>query len=190
MNYQKECEILKKYILLSLLLCSVTGFFGCAETAEKPEEPLETVIMYQTLPLPDLIVSIPDNYQKTSSKAYKEYYICEDASIIITEDTREKRYTSAYDYSVSALKEYQKLFPHLEYISSETLSTNENYIVQTTEFNYTLGEGEEATNLSCIAGYMTDGNSMYIITCKCHADTYEKHKNEFIQTMQSCAIAK
>jgi len=165
-------------------------FSGCANASDTPEMPAETVVMYQALPLPDLIVSIPENYQKTSSKAYKEYYICDDASIIITEDTREKYYPSAYDYAVSALKEYQTLFPDLEYLSNETFPTQCDYIMQTLEFNYTIGEGDQATDLTCLVGYLTDSRSMYIITCKSNAETYQSHRQEFIQTMQSASIAK
>ena len=146
--------------------------------------------MYQALPLPDLFIDIPEQYVKTSSKAYKEYYVCQDASIIITEDTREKYYKSSYDYSVSALKEYQNLFPDLEYVRSGTFPTKCTYTVQTTEFNYSIGEGEEAGHLSCIIGYITDGQSMYIITCKCNTENYESRRAEFIQTLQSIAIAR
>lgn len=188
--YQKECEVLKNYSLLLLLLCPVLLFSGCAGQNETPEEPLETVIMYQALPLPDLLVSIPENYQTTSSQAYKEYYICEDASIIITEDTRESYYPSAYDYSVNALKEYRNLVPSLEFVGNEAMETKSRYTIQTLEFDYTIGEGEEAARLSCLAGYLTDGKSMYIITCKCNSDTYQKHREEFVQTMQSAAIAR
>ncbi|MBE6875827.1 MAG: hypothetical protein E7496_03750 [Ruminococcus sp.] len=182
--------MMKKINLLALALCPVMMLSGCAQKEATDTEPAETVIVYQALPLPDLIVSIPENYQKTSSNAYKEYYICEDASIIITEDTREPSYSSSYDYSVRALNEYEKMTSSLEFVGSEKLESGCAYSVQTLEFNYELGEGEEAVRLTCLAGYLTDGATMYIITCKANTDTYQNHRDEFIQVMQSAVISR
>ena len=171
------------------MLCPVLMLSGCAGTVQE-SEPEEALIVYQTLPLPDLFVSIPENYETTSSNAYKEYYVCDDASIIITEDTREPSYSSAYDYSVRALNEYEKVISSLQFLSSEQLTSGCDYAVQTLEFNYDIGEGEEAAHLTCLAGYLTDGASMYIITCKSNADTYQNHKEEFIQVMHSASIVR
>lgn len=172
-----------------MLACCVM-LSGCAVQPEEEAEPAETYVVYQALPLPDLFVEIPENYQKTSSQAYKEYYISGDASIIITEDTRQAQYTSAYDYSITALNEYENVTASLNYLSSETLTTGCVYKMQTMEFEYTLTEEPDATKMSCLAGYMTDGASMYIITCKSSSATYPSHKNEFLQVMQSAVISK
>lgn len=170
-------------MLFSLLLSGCTA----AETDSQPEEP---IVMYQKLSLPDLFISIPENYQTTSSQAYKEYYICEDASIIITEDTAKSKYSSTYDYAVSALNEYEKVTSSLELLGNEVLSSSCDYNIQTMEFNYTLGEGEQAPALTCLVGYLTDGVSMYIITCKSNTETYSSHREEFRQVLQSAVIAR
>ncbi|MBR1554783.1 MAG: hypothetical protein IJ644_05235 [Oscillospiraceae bacterium] len=180
---------MKKLILPALALCPLLMLSGCAGTPQE-SEPAETAIVYQALPLPDLFVSIPENYETTSSNAYKEYYVCEDASIIITEDTREASYPSAYDYSVNALNEYQKVATSLQFLNSEVLKSGCPYSIQTLEFNYELGEGEEAARLTCLVGYLTDGVSMYIITCKSNTDTYQNHRDEFVQVMNSAVIAR
>ena len=172
------------------MLASCMLFSGCAVQPEEETAPEETYVVYQALPLPDLYVEIPENYQKTSSQAYKEYYISGDASIIITEDTREEHYDSAYDYSITALKEYEKVTSSLNYLNSEVLSTGCSAQMQTLEFEYTLTDEADATKMSCLTGYMTDGNSMYIITCKSSSATYPSHKNEFLQVMRSAVISK
>ena len=163
---------------------------GCAVQPEEESEPEETYVVYQALPIPDLLVEVPENYQKTSSEAYKEYYISGDASIIITEDTRQEHYESAYDYSVNALNQYESVTASLNYLSHDELSTGCIYKMQTLEFEYTLTDDADATKMSCLAGYMTDGTSMYIITCKCSSATYPSHKNEFLQVMHSAVISK
>lgn len=184
---KKECEVLKKLILVSVLFLLLLSGCTTAETDSQPEEP---IMMYQKLALPDLIISIPENYQTTSSKAYEEYYICEDASIIITEDTAQPYYSSAYDYAVSALNEYEKITSSLEFLGNETLDSGCDYKIQTMEFNYTLGEGEQRPALTCLVGYLTDSASMYIITCKSNTETYSSHREEFRQVLQSAVIAR
>ena len=179
---------MKKWNFLVWAIVPAMLFSGCHTEEETPLQ--ETIVSYRTLPLPDLIVSIPENYEKTSSKAYEEYYICDDASIIITEDTREKVYTSAKEYSINALTEYRSAVMNLEYVNSETLISGCAYQIQTLEFHYTLGEGEEAAKLTCMAGYMTDGKSMFIITCKSNTETYEQHREEFLSVMHSAEVVR
>ncbi len=169
------------------MLFSLLSGCAAAETESQPEEP---IMMYQKLALPDLIVSIPENYQTTSSQAYEEYYICEDASIIITEDTSQPEYPSTYDYAISALNEYEKVTSSLELLGNEELSSSCAYNIQAMEFNYTLGEGEQMPALTCLVGYLTDGNSMYIITCKSNTETYSSHREEFREVLQSASIVR
>ncbi len=174
-------------MLVLLLFASSTG---CNISNENTQVTEETIITYKALPLPDLFINIPENYQKTSSVFYEEYYICDDASIIITEDTREKQYISAYDYSVQALLEYKNMTSSLELQKNEEISTNQDFTMQTLEFNYTIGDGADSAKLTCLVGYLTDGFSMYIITCKANTDTYENHREEFLSVLRSAVISK
>ncbi|MDE7094076.1 MAG: hypothetical protein K2O52_04100, partial [Oscillospiraceae bacterium] len=107
---------------------------------------------------------------------------------IITEDTREKQYISAYDYSVQALLEYQNMTSSLELLSSDAISSSQDVTIQTLEFNYTIGDGDDSAKLTCFVGYLTEGSSMYIITCKANTDTYQNHREEFLSVMRSAVI--
>ena len=79
-------------ILLTVFACCCVG---CDSIPSK--EPTESVVdVYQALPLPDLHVSIPERFKTTSSEFYKEYYICEDASIIITDSGLPKSMLAEY----------------------------------------------------------------------------------------------
>ena len=181
--------VLKLFVSLSLCLALTILCTGCSTQDTASEQPLETVITFKALPLPDLFVDIPEDYQVTSSNAYKEYYVCDDASIIITEDKRKANYPSAYEYSIMALNEYEKIASTLTYLNSESIPAS-GYDVRTLEFDYTIGEGDEAAKLTCLAGYLTDGLSMYIITCKSNTETYQSHRQEFVSVMQSAVIAR
>ncbi|MDE5755114.1 MAG: hypothetical protein K2H89_11345 [Oscillospiraceae bacterium] len=179
-------------IVLILLLAFCLSGCNSAwdQNADSGDLPMETFVTYKALPLPDLFVDIPENYAIKSSQFYQEYYVCEDASIIITEDTRDSQYVSNYDYAVSALKEYQNMASSLELISSEAMTTQNATNVQTLEFDYTIGDGDESAKLTCFVGYLTDGHAMYIITCKSNTDTYESHRSEFLSVICSAAISK
>ena len=173
-------------LYLNLILVVLLIFMTGCNVLEANEE----ITSYKALPLPDLFVDVPEDFQKTSSEFYEEYYICDDASIIITEDTREKQYISAYDYSIQALVEYRNMTSSLEILSNEAISTNQNFTVQTLEFDYTIGDENDSAKLTCFVGYLTDGSSMYIITCKANTETYQNYRDEFLSVLQSAVIKK
>ncbi|MBD5143253.1 MAG: hypothetical protein HDT22_06545 [Ruminococcus sp.] len=176
-------KIFLNFMLVLLLFVNITGC-NVADSQETENK----INSYKALPLQNLFVDIPENYQKTSSEFYQEYYICDDASIIITEDTREKQYISAYDYSVQALLEYRNMTSSLELLSSDAIPSNQDFTIQTLEFNYTIGDDDDSAKLTCFVGYLTEGSSMYIITCKANTDTYQNHKEEFLSVMHSAVI--
>lgn len=182
--------------MILLILLFAFCLSGCSSAWDQNadsgnlSESIETFVTYKTMPLSDLFVDIPENYAVKSSRFYPEYYTCEDASIIITEDTRESQYVSNYDYAVTALKEYQNMASSLELIRNETMTTQDSTNIQTLEFDYTIGEGDECAELTCFVGYLTDGHSMYIITCKSNTETYESHRSEFQSVVCSAVISK
>jgi hypothetical protein len=173
----------------ALLAVCVLFLTGCNTmvTDSNSSEQEETVNVYQALPLPDLLLDIPDSYETTSSQYYEEYYISGDASIIVTEDTADAPYSSSYDYAISALVEYRNTTSSLELLDNGVVYAG-GIAVQTLEFTYTIGEGEDCITKTCMVGYLTNTNTMYIITCKSDVDTYEEHHAEFTSVMQSVAL--
>ena len=174
---------------ISAVLCMVMLLLaGCSSKSGKnTDETLETVVVYQALPLPDIFVDIPESFEETSSQFYEKYYICEDASIIVTED-KNGPFPSAYDYSLSALEQYRSVANTLEVLSQDAL-TAKNCGIQMIEFNYTLGENND-TQMSTMVGFVTDGDSMYIITCKSNTSTYAEYQNAFRTVMESVMLAE
>lgn len=144
----------------------------------------ETMIVYKSLPLPNLFVDIPERFEETSSQYYDKYYIHNNASIIITEDT-EASGMSAKDYSTRALTEYQNMTNSLENVSTDSLNAGELY-VQYLEFTYTVNAGDSP--LSVMVGYATDSQSMFIVTCKCGAEEYQDYRSDFLTVLKSIRI--
>ncbi len=178
-----QMKRLKAFLLTGMLLLT-----GCTPAQEESTES-EPITVYKALPLPDLYMEIPERFATTSSELYEEYYICEDASIICTEDTEDAPYGSVYDYAISALTEYQKITTTLELMGNELLYAD-NLAVQTLEFRYSIGEGEDALKMTCMVGYVTDTESMYIITCKSKQDTYDEYRADFESVLTSLSFVK
>lgn len=175
--------------LTALLLAGMLCFTGCS-TLEQADSVAETEPpMFRALPLPDLYVEIPERFSTTSSTFYEEYYICEDASIIVTQDTENPPYASVEDYSVKALNEYKSVTQELEFLSSEMIYAG-TAAVQTLEFNYTLSNDTGTVEKTCLVGYMTDTESMYIITCKSDKATYQEYREDFLRVIQSARYVK
>lgn len=173
--------------IFALLTAGMLLLTGCNASGSKNEEPLQTMIVYQALPLPEIYMEIPERFETTSSEFYEKYYICEDASIIVTED-KNGPFSSAYDYSITALVQYKEVTHSLDVISEDVFSAK-NCDVQLLEFNYTLGE-DDAVKKTTMIGFISDGDSMYLITCKSDTDTYESYRNDFMSVMKSVMLTK
>lgn len=177
-----------KRLTALLMVCAVCfAECGTQEAQNSVEETQESI--FKALPLPKLYLEIPERFSTTSSEFYEEYYICDDASIIVTEDTKDAPYKSVYDYSVSALVEYQNITTEFELLHEELIEAGP-IGVQVMEFNYGIGEGDSIIRKTCMVGYLTDSDSMYIITCKSDTDTYEGFRDDFISVLSSAAFVQ
>ena len=172
-----------KRMLIGLLACTLC-LCGCGSNGAESDSIVETEVVYQALPLPDLLIDIPNRFSKTSSEFYEEYYICEDASIIVTQDTEDAPYSSVEDYSIKALVEYQSITTDLTVKNDEIIHARD-IGVQILEFDYTIGEGDQSLTKSCMVGYLTDSQSMFIVTCKSNPETYDNYREDFLAALQS-----
>lgn len=175
--------------LIALLTVCTLCFTGCSAQDTQESTAETTVPVYKALPLPELYVEVPEHFETTSSDFYEEYYICEDASIIITQDRAGAPYSSIYDYATSALAEYQKVTSELELMNMEIVQSDK-VAVQVMEFSYTIGDEEASISKTCMVGYLTDTDSMYIITCKSDHGTYETFRDDFLTVITSAAFVK
>ncbi len=175
----------KLALLLAMCLCCV----GCSK--KEPDEDSSSVqAVYKALPLPDLYLEIPENFQTTSSQFYEEYYVDKDASVIVTEDTEGAPYSSVEDYANNALLKYQEITTELTVLNNEILYAGTT-AVHTLEFTYSV-PAEDGSQISktCLVGYLTDTQSMYIITCKSDVDTYSDFRDDFVSIVTSASFVE
>jgi hypothetical protein len=174
-----------RYIALFLGMAMLLT--GCQSQTSSEEQITETVNVFQALPLPDLYIEIPEDYQKTSSQFYQEYYVKDSASIIVTEDASQKDYPSNRDFAINALSQYKQTTKSLNYIGEDWIQSG-NYKVYVLEFSYIVAD--DVPEMTSYIGYVTDGDSMYIITCSAHSEDYPNHKDEFKQVLGSVRITR
>ncbi len=149
------------------------------------EESEPEIAVYNQLPLPALFADIPQTFTETSSEQIDKFYVCDDASIIFMEDPNPCN--DLYAYAISALVEYQKLATSEETIDDAVIQGN-SHTVQTLEFIYSLGEEGDGPTLHAIVGFISDGASVFTVTCKSEVDTFESHREEFLTTLRSVRI--
>lgn len=182
----KGCLVMKRLAILMAVFAFC--FAGCEWKAE--ESQVDSIIdVYTALPLPELHLTIPEHFETTSSEFYEEYYICDDASIIITQDMANAPYSSVHDYAISALVEYEKVTEELEMHNDEIVYAGAA-AVQVMEFTYTIGKDDKTITKTSMVGYLTDRDSMYIITCKSDVDTYEDYRDDFMSVITSARFLK
>ena len=167
-------------IALSLLL---TGC-GLKIPGLTSEDDTPAVPMRHELPLPALFADVPESFERTSSEDIDKYYVCGDASIVFMEDSTPCK--DLYEYAINALVEYQKVARSIDN-TKDNVITGDNLLVQTLEFDCVLIE-DDGPNLHVLVGYVTDTASVFTVTCKSAPDTFESHREEFVETLRSLRI--
>ncbi len=171
-----------KYLAFPLAIALL--LYGCGEVVE--DSSAESVIeVYLALPLPDLSIKVPENFTATSSEYYEEYYICDDASIIITSTSDDAPYSSAASYAETAIAAYKELATSFTLVAEETYVSG-HYTVKSLEFTYQIGEDSEL--MHCVTGYLTDSATMYIITCKSLDRTFADYYDSFVEVLETATV--
>lgn len=134
-------------------------------------------------------ISIPSDYETTSSEYIEKYFVKDNsATIIITKDTNSNGYTSAIDYYTNAMQQYNDTFDSVEEISNSVTTINNRYNTCIAEFKYQIFSSDNIIDITCYTEYILTGDIIYIITCSAPTDTYSNYKEEFIQSANSVLI--
>lgn len=134
-------------------------------------------------------MSVPQEYEETSSEYIDKYFIKDNtASIIVTIDNNAFQYDTARDYYSNAITQYKDTFDNVQEISSESSTVSKLYNAQIVEFSYQIYSESNVIDMTCYVEYILLGNSAYIVTCSAPTDKYSIYKNDFIQCIQSVAI--
>lgn len=136
-------------------------------------------------------ISVPEDYEETSSDYIEKYFIKDNsASIIVTHEDNTYGYTNITQYYDNATLQYASTFDNFNEISKENITIKNLYGAIIAEFSYQIKSNDKLIDMTCYTEYILLGNTIYIITCSASTETYSNYKNDFIQTVNSVVITQ
>lgn len=185
-----------------ILICFAVacGIFVGILLAKKPsadmtQEPAETTateasevhIIAESIP-DNFTIKIPNGFQATSSEYYDTYYICDDASIIITGEEVAVSGTSLTDYSDQMKRIYQQTTENFTLITDELLSLEAGHCRQL-EFTYDIIGENSTRTMHCFVAFFLKNDHAYVITCKSNDTSFITYQGSFKNAVKSVRIS-
>ena len=174
---------MRKLFAVFVSLTLISGLAACTDknsssSAADSSKPYEAV---EVLPFPDIKLSLPADYETTSSGYIDEFYKKGNASVIVTSKSNSQSMDSAvYD----ALLQYDNIADSLKEVSNESAEINgcEARIV---EIRYSISGENDTLNMSCCFGFIIKNSTLYIITCSVPTSEYSQYSDEFKDIIKS-----
>lgn len=177
------------FAVLSALCMTAFCFAGCFEKKEDSALSDDSSVIEIMIPLemPDINISIPEDYEETSTDSNDTVYVKDDASIIVNSDIFTDSYGTVSEYAAFALETYKTYSDSVEIIAQEqkTVAATDGELL---EFIYSLNTENGVFSKYCMVAYFSDGEKMYLVTCKADTDTYESYREEFISVINSVSF--
>ena len=100
-------KVFTAFIACCVAVCSLSGCNGKKEDSNSQDNSSITEVMIP-LEMPDIQISIPEDYQETSTDRNEKVYIKNDASIIVNSDSFTENYKTLDDYISFAEKTFKQ----------------------------------------------------------------------------------
>ncbi len=181
--------------LLTLMLCAAFCF-GCTGCISNPdlsstnqaESSLDDGIVLIPTALPEYFdITIPAGFTATSSAAYEEYYIYNDASIIITDDPIAISGERLDNYAEKVKEIYEQTADNYLLLNEakETINGTEAVLL---EFTYALIGEDKKQDLQAMVCIMLHHDVAYVITCKSKAENFMQYRAGFRNAINTIEI--
>lgn len=174
--------------ILTLLAASgllLACLSGCGNRKGESSGTDESSMIEVIIPLemPDIDISIPKDYAETSTENNSTVYIKNDASIIVNSDVFTDNYKTLDEYVEYADETYRSVADELQILSRE--ERNDGKLL---EFIYSFNSENGVFSKYCMTAYFTDGEQLYLVTCKADVGTYESYREEFLSVIDSVKL--
>ncbi len=176
--------------LLSMLLCCLV-LTGCSGKSENSDSDLSSigqdmVIIPSSLP-ENFTISIPGDFTTTSSASFDEYYVKDDASIIITDDPIAISGEKVESYMKKVKESYERTADQYVVFSEEypTIHDTDACIL---EFGYAIVGADARQEMRCMTAVLIHHDVAYVITCKSRAETFGLYRQAFRACIESIRI--
>ncbi len=172
-------KVFTAFIACCVAVCSLSGCNGKKEDSNSQDNSSITEVMIP-LEMPDIQISIPEDYQETSTDRNEKVYIKNDASIIVNSDSFTENYKTLDEYISFAEKTFKQYSDDFELLDRQ--ERNNGKII---EYIYCLYTENGTFSKYCMTSFFTDGKQIYLITCKADSDKYQNYRDEFLGVTDS-----
>lgn len=182
---------MRKFYLFTLAVTvAITVLCGCSDkksssSSNEAESSISEIMI--PLQMPDINVSVPETYEKTSTESNSTVYIKDNASIIVNEDSYTDQYKNIDEYVNFAVETYEKYSDEYEEINRETMTVGDINI-ELLEYTYSLNTDNGKFSKSCMTAFFTDDEKIYLVTCKDDNESYSSNRDEFLDIVKSISF--
>jgi hypothetical protein len=171
---------MKKNFLCAMLTMVLAFSVGC-QSLDEELEPMKVAVVDE-----HFSISVPEDYEETSSEYIEKYYVKDDcASIIVTHEDSTESYSDVSQYYDYATLQYTATFDNFEEISKSYTTIQNQYNTIVVEFSYSVS----SIDMTCYAEYILLGSTIYVVTCSSTTDTYSQYRDGFEQSLESVSIS-
>lgn len=178
-------------VLCLLMICCT--FTGCmtnpnqSSVSDGESSMTNDIIMIPSSLPENLTITIPEGFQATSSAAYREYYIMNDASIIITDDPIVISGERLEQYVTQVKEIYEETADQYALIGEETIEVG-GIKAQVMEISYAIVGQDKQQDMQAMIGVLLHDDIAYVVTCKSLAQNYLLYRGAFRACIESIVI--
>ena len=178
-----------------LLAMSVSCIFsvGCAgeqsaEESSATAEITKPVIVPVARPK-ELSITLPSNFEEKSSDYCDQFYVCNDASVIITSEEQVIYGIKVDEYTENVKKGYSATADGYTLLSEKPVDTG-TVNGKMLEFTYDIVGESTSQTMYCITAVFMENNTAYLVTCKCKNENALAFGGIFLNAIKTVSIAK
>ncbi len=175
---------------LVLLIAGISSITRKNKTQEEESSVLTTGTEMIIVPseMPEGInMQVPAGFTETNSPYYDKYFICNDASVIVTGEPLTLYGMDVKTYGESMKQQYREAADDFTLLSEEDTVVSEADCCLY-EFTYAI-KGEDAVQeMQCITAVVIKDERVYIVTCKSHRENFMNYRQAFRKMIESIQI--
>ncbi len=190
----KAVSLLLTAALLLSAGCTVSQNSGTKDSssvAESSENLLENVDNQMIVPAErptELTFEIPANFTESSSKFCNQFYVHDDASIIITSEKQAIHGIRLDEYAAETKFTYETTAEEYKLKEENTKQIHGKDCV-ILEFTYAIPAEDGNHTMHAMTALFMENDTAYVMTCKSKEETFLTYKSGFNKAIDSIQIA-
>ncbi|MBR5362512.1 MAG: hypothetical protein IK134_04220 [Oscillospiraceae bacterium] len=188
---QKLLITLAAAITLVILIAGISSLTHKHNTSSEESSEIvsgtEMIIVPSEMP-ERISLEVPAGFTETNSQYYEKYYVCNDASVIVTGEDLTIYGQDVKTYSEDVKAQYQNTADDFLLLSEEDTAVD-GVDCRLFEFTYAIKGDGVSQEMQCMTAVIIKDERVYIVTCKSHRDTFMNYRQPFRKMLESIRIA-